>query len=218
MPTSLKAYTVDFISLKLSIIVFAQIVLISNGNLAKAQSSDKSSPVVFTNANLGFGLLYGGFGGNLEIGRGHFSAFLSTGYATKRVVDNTTISPSVNFSGGLRYYFDVKSDVIYPRFGIGYGWITNYYSDGLMTSDYDQNVHGLSAHIGTQVYSTEGLVFNFDIGMATKHAITNSQNHPNFFPFYIRPNIGIGFDLTRLFSKEGKTRHVKNNPIDPFGS
>ncbi len=179
--------------------------------------SSNTSPAVYSNINAGFGSIYGGLGGNLEVGIGHFSAYASTGYATRRVVDNIRIEPSVNWGVGLRYYFNLNNEVLYPRIGIGYGWITNYYNEAIGNQAYEQSVYGLLTHVGLQFYSTEGLVFNFDLGMGSKYTITNTADHPFFYTFYIRPNVGIGFDLTRIWnkSKEGKT--IKNKEINPFG-
>jgi hypothetical protein len=180
-----------------------------------AQSAN-SSPSVYSNLNAGFGAVYGGLGGNLEVGLGHFSAYLSGGYATKRVVDNISIEPTVNWGTGIRYYFNLNNDVLFPRVGLGYGWITNYYNEAIGNQAYNQQVYGLLGHVGVQFYSTEGLVFNFDLGMGSKYIITNAVQHPFFYAFYIRPNIGIGYDLTRIWSRSKEGRTIKNKEINPF--
>lgn len=187
------------------------------GNGLHAQSDNAETSKIYANLNAGFGLLYGGLGGNLEIGTGHFSGFGSFGYATPRSFDTIRIAPTYNYMFGLRYYFNVNSNVLFPRVGLGYGWITNYYNDKIGNASYDQTVHGLSLHLGAQFYTLEGLVFNFDVGIASKVAITNPSSHPHFYSLYVRPNIGIGYDLTHLFNKGGKSDHIKNKDIDPFG-
>jgi hypothetical protein len=184
----------------------------AHGQSSNDQSEGNSS--FFANANGGFGMLYGGFGGNIEAGIGHFSGFVSVGYATARIYDTVTIQPSLNYQFGLRYYFDVGSDVLFPRVGIGYGWVTNYYDERLAGLDYDQHVEGISLHIGVQFYSMEGVVFNFDVGMSSKYAISQGDQHPFFYPLYVRPNVGIGYDLVRLFGKtRSGTRVLTARPI-----
>ncbi len=188
---------------------------------ALGQSSNEAaagSPNFYTNINAGFGLLYGGFGGNLEGGIGHFAGFGALGYATKRTYDTVTIKPSVNYHFGLRYYINVGSEALFPRIGIGYGWIANYYSPSIGNQLYDQNVKGLSLHLGAQFYTVEGLVFNFDVAMSSKLVIANADNHPSFFPFYARPCIGIGYDLTKLFRDDEGASRIRNKEIDPFGN
>ncbi|NQV52312.1 MAG: hypothetical protein HQ500_03975 [Flavobacteriales bacterium] len=188
---------------------------------ALSQSSNEEgagSPDFYTNVNAGFGLLYGGFGGNLEGGIGHFAGFGALGYATKRTYDTVTINPSVNYHFGLRYYLNVGSEVLFPRIGIGYGWIANYYSPSIGNRSYDQNVKGLSLHLGAQFYTVEGLVFNFDVAMSSKLVISNVNDHPSFFPFYLRPCIGIGYDLTKLVNDDDGSGRIRNKEIDPFGN
>jgi hypothetical protein len=186
---------------------------------SKAQSDNGgNSPALFMNLNGGFGMLYGGFGGKYEGGIGHVAGFGALGYATERLIDTTRIAPSVNYHFGIRYYFNVGSDAFFPRIGLGYGWVTNYYSEKIGNQPYEQHVKGLSLHLGAQFYSPDGIVFNFDLGMASKYTILNSSSHPYFFPFYIRPNVGIGYDLTRLLGRGERQHNVKNRTIDPFAT
>lgn len=181
-----------------------------------AQSENQAEPSYFLNAGLGFGMIYGGLGGSVEVGKGHFSTFGSYGYATKRIVDTTTIDPTWNYMLGLRYYINANSDVLFPRVGLGYGWITNYYSDKIGNAAYKQKVEGLSLHLGVQFYTPDGIVFNFDLGMASNIAITQASQHPNFYNFYLRPMVGIGFDLMNIFGEGDKSRKIKNKAIKPL--
>lgn len=183
---------------------------------SRAQNNTDEATDFYMNLNGGFGILYGGFGGNLEAGSGHFSGFGSLGYATRRVFDTITIVPSLNYQFGLRYYFDTGNEFIFPRVGLGYGWITNYYNENIGNLHYKQHVNGLILHLGLQFYTSEGLVFNFDLGMASKYAIANPESHPYFYTFYIRPTIGVGYDFTHLFSKSKKGKHIRNKEINPF--
>lgn len=196
------------------------LLIVSSPKLAMGQSSnedDPEGPSFYSSVNGGFGLLYGGFGGSIEGGMGHFAGFGSLGYATKRSIDTLTIAPSVNYHLGVRYYFNVGNEVFFPRVGLGFGWISNYYTEAIASSEYDQNVKGLSLHLGAQFYTFEGLVFNFDVAMSSKFVITAPESHPHFFPFYIRPCIGIGYDLSNLFGEENGSKRIKNKEIDPFG-
>lgn len=176
-----------------------------------------TDPQFYSNVNGGFGMLYGGFGGNIEAGVGHFAGFGALGYATERTIDTVTIAPSVNYHAGIRYYFNVGSEVLFPRVGLGFGWIANYYNDRLGNDPLDQRVSGLSLHLGAQFFTFEGLVFNFDVAMGSRYAITRASDHPLFFPFYIRPCIGIGYELTTLFRKDASNKMIQNKEIDPFG-
>jgi len=121
-----------------------------------------------------------------------------------------------NYHFGVRYYFNVNNEYIYPRIGLGYGWLTNYHPDDGSVADYDQTVHGLSLHLGVQFYSQEGLVISLDAAIGTKYAITRPETHPGFYNVYVRPTIGIGYDLTRLLSKGERKRRIQNSTIDPF--
>lgn len=197
-------------------LIFSFLVLSLFSGFGQTSDESSSSPSFFTNINGGFGLLYGGFGANLEGGIGHFAGFGALGYAPARVVDTTTIASSVNYHAGIRYYFDVGSNSIFPRVGLGYGWIANYISEGSSPS-MDQNVHGLSLHLGTQFYTLEGVVFNFDVTFSSRYVITSMDRHPDFFGLYVRPCIGIGYDLTRLFSGDEDEGKIRNREIDPFG-
>jgi hypothetical protein len=116
----------------------------------------------------------------------------------------------------LRYYIDAGSDLLFPRVGIGYGWITNYHSDAIGHLNYEQTVYGLSLHLGVQFYTPEGFVFNFDLGMGSRYTITQVDMHPHFYEFYIRPNIGIGYDLTKLITGRNKVERIRNQEINPF--
>ena len=179
------------------------------------QDGPKTSPSYFSNASLGFGMIYGGLGGNAELGIRHLSAFGSFGYAPKSYGAPIPIQASYNYLLGFRYHFNVGSEMIFPHAGLGFGWITNYYDQRIGLMKYDQNVYGLSLHTGVQIYSEEGFVFNFDIAMSSSAVIANPNTHPYFYVFYIRPCVGVGYDLARVFNKEnGQT--IKNRKINPF--
>jgi len=158
---------------------------------------------------------YGGLGGNFELGAGHFSGFGAFGYAPKTSDGTAIIKASYNYQAGIRYYFDVGSNILFPRVGLGFGWITNYYDQRITLANYDQSVEGISLTTGIQVYSFEGFVFNFDLAMSSKLVITNPKTHPFFYGFYIRPCVGIGYDITRLFSRK-RSDTLKNKEINPF--
>ncbi len=193
--------------------ILAPLLLFAFTCSAQEQASESNR---FINASGGFGNVYGGFGTNVEVGSGHVAVFGTCGYATDRVVDTIRLNATVNYQAGIRYYFNVGSEVLYPRIGIGYGWVTNYYNVKIGNNNYDQNVHGINAHIGTQVYSPEGFIFSFDLNFASKYAISMASRHPFFYTIYIRPNIGIGYDLTRLFGRSQRKTLIKNKAINPF--
>ncbi len=199
------------LKLTLLLLLFSQFIIAQSSNDQKQEPSN-----IYANANIGFGLLYGGYGLHAEIGKKHFGCFASFGYATERQIDNITIKPSINYHAGLRYYFDVNSDVVFPRVGLGFGWITNYYNEKIGNQPYDQSAYGLSAQVGAQFYAASGIVVNFDIAMSSNTVILSPQTHPHFFRFYARPCIGIGYDLQRLFEKK-KPKSVQNKEINPFG-
>jgi len=183
-----------------------------------AQSSNNSSKGSSTFANLsaGFGMNYGGLGGNFELGTGHFSGFAALGYAPETFEGIIRIESSFNYQVGVRYYFNVGNEFIFPRIGAAFGWITNYYNQRIGAANYNQNVQGGSLQLGVQIISLEGFVFNFDAGMGTNAAIIKPKSHPHFYNFYIRPCIGIGYDLSRLFNKDRDAKRVKNKAINPF--
>ena len=180
-----------------------------------AQDGQNASPSYFSNASLGFGMIYGGLGANAEFGIKHLSAFGSFGYAPKSYGTAIPIQATYNYLLGFRYHLDAGSEMIFPHAGIGYGWVTNYYDQRISLIKYDQNVYGLSLHTGVQIYSEEGFVFNFDLAMSSSAVIANPDKHPYFFAFYIRPCVGIGYDLARVFDKE-KGQTIKNRKINPF--
>jgi hypothetical protein len=194
---------------------FLVAALLCSQTKINGQSINNSQPV-YGNLSAGFGMLYGGLGGNLELGIGHFAGHLSLGHATRRIVDQVTISPTTNWGVGLRYYFDLMNENIFPRIGLGYGWITNYYNEAIGTQTYDQSAYGLLLHLGIQFYSAEGFVFSFDAGLGSRYTITNIVSHPHFYPIYIRPNIGIGYDLSRIWKKSSNAKTIKNRAINPF--
>lgn len=179
-------------------------------------ANEEGSPPAFTNLNAGFGMLYGGLGANAEAGYGHFSGYGAFGYAPANSKDGTTIKASLNYQFGLRYYINVGSDMLFPRVGLGMGWVTNYYDSRIGTRAYDQHVNGLTLHLGAQVYSEEGFVFNFDLGLGSKYTLLNPTKHPFFRTVYFGPNVGIGYDMSRIFNKNSKQDRVKNREINPF--
>ena len=180
-----------------------------------SQSENDDSPAqYFASLSAGFGMMYGWLGANLEVGAGHISGFGGFGYAPETNDGNANIPSSFNYQIGLRYSFDVGSKFIYPRVGLGFGWVTNYYDERIKNKPYDHSVEGATLHAGIQVYSGEGFVFSFDAGMGSNLIITNQNSHPHFYPFYIRPCIGIGYDVSRLFDR--KNRKIKNDEINPF--
>lgn len=179
------------------------------------QTSLGSDP--FYNINLGFGMPYGGLGLNGEYGKGHISFHAGFGYALRNKTDTIVIEDSWNWQVGARYYINVNSEVVFPRIGISYGWITNYYADRIGNTEYDQNVTGFSVHIGSQFYTLEGLVISVDLTGSSRVFIANVGTHPYFFDVYIRPAVGIGVDLHSLFSRGGDGKKIRNRAIDPFG-
>lgn len=185
---------------------------------AAAQDIEKqaTSPELFSNINVGFGLPYGGIGLNAELGAGHFSSFAGFGFAPKRSIDTLTIKPTLNYLLGFRYYFDVKSNIIYPRIGAAFGWVTNYYNSKIGNESYSQKVNGLSIQVGTQFYSTEGVVLSIDLVMSSKYLIVSADSHPHFYSFYIRPAIGVGIDISGIKKKKKKAKTIKNDRIDPL--
>lgn len=201
-----------------SFLIWAGLLLIltfgvaTPGN-AQEQSTESSK---FVNASGGVGNIYGGFGINAEAGSGHLAGYGTLGYANERVIDTIRLNSSINYQVGLRYYFNVGSEILYPRIGLGYGWVTNYYNANIGNDNYDQTVHGINAHLGTQVYSPEGFIFSFDLNIASKYTISMENTHPFFYNIYIRPNIGIGYDLTRLFGRSKRKTLIKNKAINPF--
>lgn len=196
----------------ISLIYFASL------NQLAAQQDLEDKSISFMNLNAGFGIPYGGLGGNFELGIGHFSTFCGLGYAWERSIDSITIDPTVNYLLGFRYYFDVNSTIVFPRVGLSFGWVTNYYNENIGSQPYRQKAEGLSLHTGLQVYSTEGIVVNLDLVMSSKYVILNAEEHPHFYPFYIRPAIGIGIDLNSIsFQRREKKKTIKNKEIDPLG-
>ncbi|GAB5540026.1 MAG: hypothetical protein Salg2KO_21290 [Salibacteraceae bacterium] len=183
---------------------------------AISQQSETNTVSYFANASGGLGMIYGGLGGNIEVGARHFSVFGAYGYAPQSSDLTITIPASYNYHFGLRYYANIGSPYIYPRIGVGFGWLSNYYNDRIGMSKYDHSVEGMSVQLGVQFYSAEGVVFSFDAGMGSKVLITNPNRHPYFFDFYIRPCIGIGYDIARLFDKE-RGNKIRNKEISPFG-
>jgi len=178
-------------------------------------AQEGSSVNYFANVSAGFGMIYGGLGGHAEVGMKHFAVYGAFGHAPKSSDINYTIPSSNNYHFGLRYYANVGSQYIFPRVGIGYGWLSNYYNQKIGTDPYDHSVEGLSLQLGLQFYSYEGLVFSFDAGMGSKVLISNPSSHPHYFDFYIRPCIGIGYDIARIFNKD-RTKRLRNQEITPF--
>ncbi|MEZ4721314.1 MAG: hypothetical protein R2813_05485 [Flavobacteriales bacterium] len=203
------------IASRLALISCSSILLVHQIN-AQTTNSTKQNLDYFIAPALGFGMIYGGLGGTAELGYGHFSVYGSLGYAPRNSDNPVVIKNTINVQGGGRYYFDVGSDLIFPRIGFGYGWITNYYDERIGTAVYDQSVDGLSIHTGLQIYSEEGVIFNFDIAMSSNLVINNPSTHPYFFAFYIRPCIGVGYDVSRAFNRK-KSRRIQNKEINPFG-
>lgn len=190
-------------------------ILFSNNWLLGQGSNGEGSSGYFASLSAGFGMMYGGLGANLEVGSGHFSGFGAFGYAPETNDGPIKIPSSFNYQGGLRYSFNIGSEFVYPRVGVGFGWVTNYYDTRIKAKSYDHHVEGVTLHAGIQVYSNEGFVFSFDAGMGSKLTITNPNRHPHFYSFYIRPCIGVGFDIARFFErKDGKK--IKNDEINPF--
>lgn len=175
------------------------------------------TPSLFANINGGFGMSYGGLGGNLEAGVKHFSGFGAVGYAPQGADGTIIIKPSINYHFGVRYYFDVGNDQFFPRLGVGCGWITNYYDTRIGVKSYVQNVQGFAIQPGAQFYSAEGFVFSFDLAISGAPFIFNPNTHPYFYKAYVRPCIGIGYDLTRILQIKRKTKKIKNDEINPFG-
>lgn len=177
---------------------------------------ENSEAGMYSNLSAGFGVNYGGFGINAEAGYKHVSIFACAGYAPKRSLDLHTIPSSINFNGGLRYYIKTKSDIVFPRVGANFGWITNYYSDSLYNKPYSPHASGVSVHTGVQVYSNSGIVFSLDLVGSSRLLLFNQAKHPHFFTVYVRPSIGIGIDLNQIFSGE-RSKTIKNEELNPLG-
>lgn len=178
-------------------------------------AQESNTPSVYSNLCAGLGMTYGGYGASAEAGIKHFSAFASFGYAPPTVDGLVIIDPSFNYHFGMRYYLNVGSNLIFPRVGLSYGWITNYYDQRIGNRNYLQTVDGLCGQIGVQFYSTEGIVVNFDLAMSGAALVTHQSVHPYFFNFYLRPCIGIGYDLSRIYNRDRGER-IRNNEISPF--
>ena len=214
MPIWLIKSTPNSLTTHLDWVLVIIIFLFALTNIKGQEQVKESAP--FVNISGGFGNIYGGYGTNAELGSGHFALYGTFGYANERVIDTIRLNSTFNYQLGLRYYFNVGSEVLFPRIGFGYGWVTNYYNEQIGNVKYDQTVFGINMHVGTQVYSAEGFIFSFDINVASKYTISNENRHPFFYSLYVRPNIGIGYDLTRLFSQSKHKRHIKNKAINPF--
>jgi hypothetical protein len=197
------------------VIIAISIFYISKVSAQSENTNEDPTSTYFASLSGGFGMMYGGLGANLEVGSGHFSGFGAFGYAPQTKDGTINIPASFNYQGGLRYSINIGSEFVYPRLGIGFGWVTNYYDSRIKMKSFDHHVEGITLHAGIQVYSNEGFVFSFDAGMGSKLTITNPNRHPHFYSFYIRPCIGVGYDVTRLFKrKDGKK--IKNDEINPF--
>ncbi|MDB9701614.1 hypothetical protein OAA53_02645 [Salibacteraceae bacterium] len=183
--------------------------------ISQSPNEELEQAPYFASLSVGFGMMYGGLGANFEAGAKHVSGYAAFGYAPAAKAGTVTIKESFNYQLGVRYSFNVGSQYIFPRIGLGFGWITNYYDHRIMSAPYDQTVDGLSLHTGVQVYSGEGFIFSFDLGMGSKIAITNANSHPHFYSFYIRPCVGVGYDIARLFYKRDNST-IKNKEINPF--
>lgn len=208
----LRKYTV----LKMPVVrLICLVCCIFYSQIAYNQNSNNKEESTFGNVNFGVGSIYGGVGLNAEIGKKHISIFGSFGYAPERLVDEITLKPTWNYHTGFRYYFDIKHESIYPRAGVGFGWIANYYNTRIGPADYNQNVFGLASHVGLQFYSPAGLVISVDLLATARPFIVNVDQHPYFTKVYVRPTLGIGYDIQRLFKKRNKS--VQNKTIDPFG-
>lgn len=197
-------------SIRLICLVFS-ILFIQN---TFCQSSNTDEDNTFGNVNFGLGTIYGGIGLNAEIGKKHMSVFGSFGYAPERLVDEIKLKPTWNYHAGFRYYFDINHEAIFPRAGLGFGWIANYYNTRIGTADYNQSVFGLASHVGLQFYSDAGLVISVDLLATASPFLLNADQHPHFTKIYLRPTLGIGYDVQRLFKKRSK--NVQNKTIDPF--
>jgi hypothetical protein len=200
---------------RLRLIILVCSIVYSQHCFSQSSNAEDGEQTVFANVNLGVGSIYGGIGLNSEVGYKHMSVFGSFGYAPERLVEEITIKSSWNYHTGVRYYFDINQEAVFPRAGLGFGWITNYYNTKIGSASYNQNVYGFSAHAGTQIYSHVGVVFSIDLVVTAQPFILNSDQHPHFQNLYLRPTIGIGYDLQRLFKK--RTKNVQNKTIDPFG-
>jgi len=183
---------------------------------AQEQKASWSSSELFSNLNVGIGSPYGGLGLNAELGAGHFSSFLGLGYAPRRRLDTITIDPTFNYLLGFRYYFNVNSNVLYPRLGVSLGWVTNYYNERIGGDSYKQRVEGMSIQAGTQIVSADGFILSLDLSMSSRYVILNEDEHPYFYDFYIRPTLGVGLDIGRLGLKRNKRKTIKNDRIDPL--
>ena len=198
------------------LLLVSALSLVGSNLLAQEQTKTASASEMFMNGTIGFGIPYGGLGASFELGAGHFSSFAGLGYAPRRTIDTVVINATFNYLLGFRYYFDVNSDFIYPRIGLSFGWITNYYSERIGSESYKQKVEGLSLQVGTQFYSAEGFVLNLDLAMSSRHVILQEDMHPHFYTFYLRPAIGVGFDINSIGNRKKKSRTIKNERIDPL--
>lgn len=181
----------------------------------QAQEEEQASSDFFASINAGLGMPYGGFGLQAEIGKEHIAAFAAFGHATAVRDIPVTIPATWNWQVGTRYYFNVGSEMIYPRAGFAVGWITNYYHDLIGAAVYNPSVYGPSAQLGLQIVSVHGIVVNLDAAMAAEAFIFDRPSHPHFYDFYIRPSVGIGYEISRL-SLARKKKDLLNKEINPF--
>jgi len=181
----------------------------------KAQAQNEGGQ--FANLNAGFGQTYSGLGLNGEYGKDPFGISISFGYQWKQKFDDILLDESFNWAVGLRYYIKVGNEMVYPRVGLQFGWVTNYYDARIEDNPYEPEVYALSGQLGVQVYSQRFFIFNLDLFVTPEFTVLDLEDHPHFYPYLIRPAIGIGLDLTQFLSSLKKTeKNQKNKPINIF--
>ena len=175
-------------------------------------SQDKRFVIV----KVGFGLPYGAYGGNIEYRWNNLGGYVGAGFMKSQnyrdINLDINLAKTFNTCVGLKYYFLRPIDGLRPVLGIHAGWLNNYYTNKIGSTNYSYNVYGLAAIAGFN-FSENIVSLEINILIDPGFAIIKPQTHPYYSDKgYFTPSVGVGVNLyaLRLYLKNNKRRKERN--------
>ncbi len=167
----------------------------------------------YVNVKIGQGIVYGGWGVNVEYRRNHFSIALDGGYQGSQYIYDHDVDASYNTGACLRYYYFRKQGSWQLYSGIYTGWLNNYYHPDIGTDSYHSTVYGTAFLLGLEIREE---LFNVELGVSIDPGmlIFNKSTHPCYNKdWYILPNFGIGVNLYALHTAFKNRKKFKHSPV-----
>jgi hypothetical protein len=194
---------------------FFVMLFLFGGNISVYGQFNKKSSAYFKLRG-GIGKTYDNYGLNLELTYKSFGTYMSAGYTEKKTGNNQVLPASINFGGGLRYYFSEEFGVLRSKIGLYAGWLDNYFRPDSL-KEYKANVYGMALGIGFE-FNKGPFLFDFDLLFNPHFGLFKPKNNPSYNTTVLSPTFALGYNLgsISLFNKgrsrkTGSRHKIENN-------